>query len=239
VPAEVHAALLRVKGLRKGKGEAGETKPVRPVPDEDVDAALPYLSPQVKAMVQLQRLTGMRSSEVCTMTSGAIDTTGPLWVYKPAHHKTAHHGHDREVYLNKAAQEILQPWLCPNLAELLFQPKEAEAWRHEQQRTNRKTPVQPSQVLRAQRAKRRGRRRPPGDRYDRESYRKAVARACRRAGVSTWHPHRLRHSFATKMRKAHGIETARILLGHASPAMTLVYAEADRQRAMQAVAEVG
>ena len=59
------------------------------------------------------------------------------------------------------------------------------------------------------------------------------ARACKRAGVPVWHPHQLRHTYGTLMRKRHGIETARILLGHKSPAMTLVYAEADRAKAMQ------
>ena len=49
-----------MKGLRKGKSEARETTPVRPVPNDDVDAVLTYLSPQVKTMVLLQRFTGMR-----------------------------------------------------------------------------------------------------------------------------------------------------------------------------------
>jgi hypothetical protein len=43
-----------------------------------VDATLTHLSPHPQAMVKLQRLTGMRSSELCTMTTGAIDRTGAL-----------------------------------------------------------------------------------------------------------------------------------------------------------------
>src|SRR5206468_8356759 len=90
VPAAVYQALATVAGLRKGRGGVRETEPVRPVPDADVDAVLPLLSRQCKAMVELQRLPGMRASEVCTMTTGAIDPTGALWTYKPATHKTAH-----------------------------------------------------------------------------------------------------------------------------------------------------
>ena len=121
----------------------------------------------------------------------------------------------------------------------IFSPAEAEAERLKELREKRKTAVQPSQMARAERAKRGKRLRPPGQRYHRESYRKAIDRACRRAGVPAWHPHQLRHSFGTRIRKAHGIETARILLGHQSPAMTLVYAEADRQRAIDAMAVAG
>src|SRR5262249_23012244 len=37
----VHAALLRVRGLEKGKSPAREKARVRPVPDADVEAVLP------------------------------------------------------------------------------------------------------------------------------------------------------------------------------------------------------
>ena len=236
VPAGVYLALAAVSGLRKGRGAARESEPVAPAPDADVDAALAHLGPRLQAMVKLQRSTGMRSSEVCTMTTGAIDRSGPLWVYRPAHHKTAHHGHDREIYLNAEAQAVLSPYLKLDPAAFVFSPLEAEAERREKSRAARKTPVQPSQAKRAEAAARRSRRRAPGPRWTRESYRKAIARACRKAGVAVWHPHQLRHSYGTLMRKRHGIETARILLGHKSPAMTLIYAEADRAKAMHAVA---
>jgi integrase len=54
-----------------------------------------------------------------------------------------------------------------------------------------------------------------------------------------WHPHQLRHNFGTKMRRLHGLEVARILLGHTSPAITAMYAEADREKAVRAVRDVG
>jgi integrase len=239
VPGSVHYGLLAVSGLRKGRGQVRESKRVRPVPDADVDATLTHLSPHLQAMVKLQRLTGMRSSELCTMTTGAIDRTGALWVYKPVHHKTEHHDIEREIYLNSEAQEVVRPFLKLDPDAYVFSPADAEAQRREKQRAERKTPVQPSQVRRAEKAKRRNRRRPPGKRYTRESYRKAVERACRKAGVPRWHPHRLRHSFGTRIRKAHGIEVARILLGHSSPAVTVIYAEADREKAMTAMTTAG
>ena len=46
-----------------------------------------------QAMIQLQRLTGMRPGEVVIMRTADIDTTGSVWHYLPASHKTEHHGH--------------------------------------------------------------------------------------------------------------------------------------------------
>jgi len=54
-----------------------------------------------------------------------------------------------------------------------------------------------------------------------------------------WHPHQLRHNAATFLRKGFGLETARIILGHRSSAITEVYAEQDQQKAMEAIIKVG
>jgi integrase len=54
-----------------------------------------------------------------------------------------------------------------------------------------------------------------------------------------WHPHQLRHNAATFPRKEFGLETARIILGHRSAALTEVYAELDQQKAMEAIVKVG
>ena len=54
-----------------------------------------------------------------------------------------------------------------------------------------------------------------------------------------WHPHQLRHNAATFLRKEFGLETARIILGHRSAAITEVYAELDQQKAMEAIVKVG
>jgi integrase len=49
----------------------------------------------------------------------------------------------------------------------------------------------------------------------------------------------LRHNAATFLRKEFGLETARIILGHRSSAITEVYAEQDQQKAMEAIVQVG
>jgi integrase len=55
----------------------------------------------------------------------------------------------------------------------------------------------------------------------------------------SWHPHQLRHNAATNLRREYGVELARIILGHASAFTTEIYAEVDRQQAMEVIAKVG
>ncbi len=54
-----------------------------------------------------------------------------------------------------------------------------------------------------------------------------------------WHPHQLRHSAATELRKEFGLETARIILGHKSAEITETYAERDQQLAIDAMMRMG
>ena len=39
-----------------------------------------------------------------------------------------------------------------------------------------------------------------------------------------WHPNQLRHTFATRVRKQHGLEAAQVLLGHSKLDTTALYA---------------
>ena len=88
VPSAVFHSLQTVAGLKRGRTDAQETEPVKPVPDEHVDAVRPYVSRQVWAIVELQRLTGMRSGEIVIMRGCDLDTTGKLWLYRLESHKT-------------------------------------------------------------------------------------------------------------------------------------------------------
>jgi hypothetical protein len=72
LPAAVHDALSRVPGPRRGHQGTFDHPKVKPVPDGHVEATLPYLAPQVVAMVQLQRLTGARSVLPRTWCSCAV-----------------------------------------------------------------------------------------------------------------------------------------------------------------------
>jgi integrase len=236
VPPDVHHGLKAVSGLKRGRTEARETAPVRPVPDEQVDAVRPYVSRQVWAMIQLQRLTGMRPGEVIRMRTCDLDVSGEVWSYVPERHKTEHHGHGRTIYVGPRAREILGPWLRPNVSEYLFSPREAMDEYRREQRRRRKTPLYPSRRDRKPGQKSRQRLR---DRYSTQTYHHAVQYGCRKAGITNWHPNQLRHTAATRLRRAYGIEAASVILGHNNLETTQVYAEADMFEALRVIAEAG
>ncbi len=75
--------------------------------------------------------------------------------------------------------------------------------------------------------------------YTKQSYPKAIERACRQAGVSHWLPNQLRHNAATELRREFGIEAARTVLGHASAVTSEIYAEMDMGKARDIIAHVG
>ena len=77
------------------------------------------------------------------------------------------------------------------------------------------------------------------DCYDKHSYRRVIVRACKKAGIESWTPYQLRHSAATIIRKKYGIEAARVVLGHKNLSTTEIYAEADRESAIEAMKEIG
>lgn len=262
LPAHVYQSLQTVSGLRRGRSEARETDPVKPVPKAFVEAVLPNGSAPVRAMIQLQLLTGMRPGEVIAIRGYNLDTSGRIWSYTPDSHKTEHHGRGRVIYLGPKAQEVVRPFLKTDLSAFLFSPVDAEADRNSRRRANRQSPVPPSQRTRKRKSKP---RRTPRDHYDKDSYRRAIQRACDRAfphprlskicpgdlsdeeraelrewqRSHRWHPNQLRHNAATRLRKEFGIEAARVVLGHSSAAATEVYAELDLLQAADVMAKIG
>lgn len=56
---------------------------------------------------------------------------------------------------------------------------------------------------------------------------------------NSWHPHQLRHTAATHIRREHGLDAARAVLGHRSPVVTEIYAELDHAKAAEIMADVG
>jgi integrase len=175
-----------------------------------------------------------------------LDMSNPsCWIYRPGsdqnihgEHKTAHHGHDRLILIGPRAQEVIRPFLTTNLSAYLFCPQEATRERNEKRRALRKTPLYPSHVrLQVQKRKRRPRR-APGQHYTARTYSRAIARACRKAGVPEWGPNRLRHSRATELRP-HGLDMVKTILGHSKVETSQVYAEKDMLAAMELVGRIG
>jgi integrase len=236
VPVEVIQSLATVPGLQCGRTAAPEPEGILPAVAEDINATLPYLPAPVRAMVELQRLTGCRPGEVMAMRAMDLSMTGPVWTYHPASHKTTHRGLDRVIFLGPQAQRVIKPFLSTSLESYLFSPRAFVEALHRRRAEQRKTKRTPSELKRQRKAKP---LRVPAERYNRRSYRVAIARACQKAGVPEWSPLQLRHTAATFIRAKFGIEAAQVVLGHQRADVTQVYAMRNQALAERVAAEVG
>ena len=232
VSSDAWQRLRSVEPLRAGQSSARESEPVRPVDIDIVRKTAAELSPVLKAMVRIQAATGMRPSEVCMIRPMDIDRSGPVWMYRPVKHKTASRGKVKAVPLIGDAREAITDYLQRDPKAYCFSPAESVAWWRAQQRSERKTPVQPSQRSRAKESP----RKTPTNQFDAHSYRQSIQRAAKRAGVSQWHPYQLRHLAGTVVRDALGIEAAQALLGHSQASMTEHYAKQSEAKAIEAAA---
>jgi integrase len=109
VDANTALALRTVQGLRKGRTAAREKPPVLPVPDEILEATLPFLSDLAADVIRLMRLTGARPGEIVGLSAKQIDRTDPeCWRCDLVDHKTAHHEKSRVIFVGPRGQEILK-----------------------------------------------------------------------------------------------------------------------------------
>ena len=126
VPPDIHHGLSAIDGLRRGRHQARETKPVSPVGDEYVDAVGPFVSRQVWALIELQRLTAARPGELVIIRPIDIDMTGRVWLYAPQSHKNSYRSQQRTIYVGPRAQEVVRPFLSGRPVEaFIFSVAEA------------------------------------------------------------------------------------------------------------------
>ncbi|MBX7103010.1 MAG: hypothetical protein K1X57_02945 [Gemmataceae bacterium] len=242
VEVAVHAALLRVRGLRRNETNAREKPRVRPVTQDDIDAVLLLLPPVVRSMVEVQLLSGARPQEVVFMREEDIVRDGPVWEYRPRRYKTEHHNpdsdpdKDRVIFLGPRAQAVLTPFLELHPGGYLFSPAAAEEARNAAKRRARKSPMTPSQAARRPKGRAHA---PIRDHYDVASYRRAIRRACEKAGIPVWCPNRLRHSRLSEIRKRFSLEASRVCAGHREVGVTQIYAEQDHELARKVMVEIG
>ena len=97
VPVSTFEALRTLAGLRRGRTEARESAPVRPVDPAVVDSTLPHLPTHIRAIVQLLRFTGMRPAEVCRDDARANRPLRRRMGVPADDHKTKNAGKDRAI----------------------------------------------------------------------------------------------------------------------------------------------
>ena len=230
---------------REWNREGGEERePVKPVPRRDIRLVRNRrrLTRPVRALINLQLLTGARADELVRLTAADFDMSdAKCWTVtydgssNEKGHKTAHHGKTRTLYFGPKAHRILRLFMSTDRSvdKPLFSPREANAeakakhaTKGQSRRPNQKpSPTQTDRSI--------------ADHYTTASYRRAIHRACRSAGVPTWGPHRLRHNAGTFLRREFGIEVASIILGHSSLVVTQTYAGANEKKAREVMGKVG
>lgn len=244
--ASVLAALQVVGGLRKGKTKAREAPPVTAVAWSVVERVLPYLQPVVRAMVEVQYLTGMRADELVGMRPCEIARDGNVWLYCPADHKTQWRGLKKYIPIGPKAQAVIAPYWPEDPAAFVFSPRQA--------------------LIEKGRVKNLGRIRPQyfTDTFDKAlaygflKLAKATAAASnggvaskqhkpagksleawmRDLGLEHWTPHRLRHTRATMTKERYGVEGAQAQLGNTLDA-TELYSEQSVDLAVRIARETG
>jgi integrase len=217
VPRRIEA-LEKSEPLRVGQPGVRAPREVKPVPAEDVEKIYPHVTPVIRAMLELQLNSGLRPGEVAKMTAGQLDRSGDQWIYRPLQHKTKHLGKTRVVPLGPRAMAVLLPWIKDDPDAPLFSPR--ESYLHGHKLTGKKP----------------RRFRPT---YNKASYANAVARGCERAGIPAFRPNRIRHTYATRVREALGIEAAQVMLGHSRADVTQIYAEKNLNLAKDVAKAIG
>ncbi|QDU22111.1 tyrosine-type recombinase/integrase [Urbifossiella limnaea] len=253
VPFAVYQSLTAVSGLQKGRTTARETEPVGPVAEEHVRATLPFVRPAVRAMAEVQLLTGMRPGELVQLRPCDLDTSGDVWVFRPEQHKNAHRGKARAVPIGPRARAILERFAPADPTDYYFSPRRVVAALHAERRKVRGTPLYRSHAARYAAQRTAAPKRAAGRRYTTHSYGVAVSRAVRKANerrerlagpgnfdpVAHWHPNQIRHAHGTEVRRLYGLEAAQVALGHARADVTELYAERNLTLAAKVAAEIG
>ncbi|TVQ51359.1 MAG: hypothetical protein EA377_12750 [Phycisphaerales bacterium] len=126
--------LQTVEPLKRGD-VANEGRTVRPVPRSTVRRARRYVTRPVRALIDLQLLTGARADELVRLRPTDLDVSGEVWTVTydgsdcSRSHKTLHHGKVRTIYFGPRAQRILKMFMKPgkSLDHPIFSPRDADS----------------------------------------------------------------------------------------------------------------
>jgi integrase len=187
------AEVCDVPGVRHG--DADESTKVEAVSVRDVERTIPHLPAELRPLVRIQLLCGARAGELLPLRSSQICRKTIPWSYAPAQHKSKWRGDYRVIYFGPRARVILQG---------LFDSIDADDYLFSPQRSRPGCNWE----------------RQPGPHYTRHSYSHAIQDACRKAGVTPWTSHQLRHRCGTDVRQAMGYDAAQAVLGHAGKSVT-------------------
>jgi len=235
--AEAHASLATIEPLPAWRSLATEHPEVKPVPRETVVATLPHVSPTVRALIEVQYFGFMRPGEAVTMRPCDIEQRLDTWLYRPRRHKLEHRRRERVIPLGPQARAAIRHLMDrpPDMA--LFSPAESRSWWCVRRRTRSRS-LANSAPFKGEPAPDPARRAPRTE-FTTSTFAQAVAAGCRRGKIAHWHPHRMRHAAAMRIRSEVNLEGVAVALGHGDIASSLIYADRDLERAIRIAEELG
>ncbi len=209
------ASLREVEGLVPGRTKAPKPKKVKAVALADVEKTIAAVDKMrcavsrkamIKKIIQVHLLTGMRSSQLLSITLGQLVRHDPaipgVWRYDCRKNKTEHLGTESVYYLGPKVIEILEPIIesverdavargigkdeILDIPLLSFEARQAKRGRHATNEARQRVRVG----------------------IDPDRYRQLIARACKEAGLSRWKPHQLRHTRATEVKRIYESDAA-------------------------------
>jgi integrase len=233
--------LLEVRGLTPGDYAARETEEVTPVEVSLVEATIPLLPPVAADLLRVLLLAGCRVGELCRMKGKELDTSGPVWLFRPAKFKGQHRAKGKKkvapriIAIGPRCQLILRRYLKDDPEAYMFSPAEQDLQLRAAKRARRKTKVYPSEVGRVKRRP----KRKPGAKFNHNTLNWSIRRACKRGKIDRWHCHQLRHSAALLVRREIGVDSARAAMGHKNIDQTEHYAGRDLEQAKEVAKKIG
>lgn len=201
---------------------------------DEIDKVAACLPRVPAAMLRLQAIIGCRPGEVCGMRwadldRAPVDVDGvTCWTFRVEGAKAEHHGRATIYAVPPSAQRVLEQFTPTKPGGYVFAPAATMHELHDVRRAARRTP--PTKQMAERDA---ADRREFGDRYDAPTYRQAIERAIKKAGVERFTPHEVRHGAITRACARFGSLAASSFANHSNVQTTERYLHApdlDRYR---------
>jgi len=206
-PASIVQEVDAVRKLRRGAHGATEPERVEPASADLVELVRSQMRPQLRAYLDMMRLTGMRPGEARIMRAGDCELVATdAMVYTPRRHKTAHHGRARYIAIvgpafdltNRLIHQVRSSSLYQD-AEYLFSPDGSG-------------------------------RRP----YAEFSIAQAVRKLCDELSVERLRLNQLRHAYASDAyERGHERKDIGRVLGHSNERTTGIYIHESKRRVVE------
>lgn len=225
VPVEIYQALAQVQHLNwRTAPTLRNPDKIAPVPVEYFPLIMPHLKPLYQALLKVHIETGMRVKELCSMRWSEITEVEPgvLWCYSPAEHKNSHRGDTRTIYIKQHFIDLMRSVRKPLWdADAVWCQR--GVGRHAGYSGMISADCYGRAIEGAQKRYNEGRISiEAGARTDKKKFKYTSAK---RVPMAHWTPLQIRHTYATQVRRTHGLEGAQAVLGHSTIDATQIYAE--------------